>query len=120
MASAKSKDRPQPRAFIVTLDGPSASGKTSVSRELATRLNCDWLSTGAFYRGLGFYALKKKVRLNDEDRLVALCRDSKWAVEAQADKTRVFIDGQDVTAQLNSQEVSSAASQVSSLKKVRQ
>ena len=47
--------------WVVTIDGPAASGKSTVSRELAKRLGWQWVSTGAFYRGLAYVALQKNI-----------------------------------------------------------
>jgi len=58
--------------MVVTIDGPAASGKSTVSRELASRLGWLWVSTGAFYRGLGYAALHANVDFTDVDALMKL------------------------------------------------
>lgn len=104
---------------VVTIDGPAASGKSSVSRELARRLGWSWVSTGAFYRGLAYVADELKVDFTDESALVATAISNVWSVEMDHEKTRVVLNGRDVTDEVNREQVGNRASIVSSLPKVR-
>ena len=105
---------------IITIDGPAASGKTSVSRELARRHGWDWVSTGAFYRGLAYVALEKGVNLEDEQALADLCLDDSWSVRMTEETTLVYLGDLDVTAEIFREETGNAASKISSYPKVRQ
>lgn len=108
---------------VITIDGPAASGKTSVSRELAKRLGWYWVSTGAFYRGLAYVAHRVKADLKDESKLSDLAASPVWRVEMAESKTRVyFVEGQseeDVTDEIYKEEVGNVASQISHFPKVR-
>jgi len=104
---------------LITIDGPSASGKSSVSRELARRLGWKWVSTGAFYRGLAFVALKEGVQPSDTQGLVKLAANKVWSVRMDEDQTRVFHNNQDVTLEILSEENGSRASQISQNPEVR-
>jgi cytidylate kinase len=106
--------------FVITIDGPAASGKSSVSRELAKKLNCNWVSTGAFYRGLALYALKKNIDLNNVTQLTDLAQSSEWSVKMSADRTLVLINQNDVTDQIASEDVGQVASLISHYPQVRQ
>jgi cytidylate kinase len=106
-------------SFLITIDGPAASGKTTISRELARRLGCPWVSTGAFYRGLAFVALAKKVDLAEETELAALSAAPSWRVELTDQDTLVFFEGRDVTESLKADEMGRAASRVSQFPAVR-
>lgn len=105
--------------FIVTIDGPAASGKSSVSRELARRFGWSWLSTGAFYRGLAYIAHQSKITLSDEKAVVRLAQGANWAVRMTPDETRVFLDNKDVTNEIGREDIGTIASQISSFPKVR-
>ena len=105
--------------YIITIDGPAASGKSSVSRELARLLNWKWVSTGAFYRGLAFVAMKEKVLPSDIHGLVKLTSSPIWKVSLEDDQTRVFWRDQDVTADILSEDNGSRASQISQIPEVR-
>ena len=101
------------QSFLITIDGPAASGKSSVSRAVAKKLGWNWVSTGAFYRGLAYVALHEKLRTDDIQGLVALCGSSLWHVEMSDAETRVIYRGQDVTRQIQDENIGSYASKVS-------
>lgn len=106
-------------SLVVTIDGPAASGKSSVSRELAKRLGWQWVSTGAFYRGLGYAAIQLKVSLDDVQNLAALCDNPIWSVRMSDEKTLVFFKDQDVTDLIACENVGAFASRVSLYPEVR-
>lgn len=108
------------RAFIVTIDGPSASGKSSVSREVARRHGWQWVSTGAFYRGLSWVAGEMGIGAEDEPRLVELAEGTRWQVIMDPIRTVVMFDGRDVTDQIYREDVGRAASRISLIPTVRQ
>lgn len=105
--------------MVITIDGPAASGKSSVSRELARRLGWQWVSTGAFYRGLAFAALQLHIELDDVAALTALTHDPVWSIRLDHERTRVFFKDQDVTEQIAHEDVGNFASKVSQLPDVR-
>ena len=114
-------------SLVITIDGPAASGKTTVTRTLAQELGWQWVSTGAFYRGLAYAALQQKVGANNEDELVNLVKLSSsqasqplWKVVLGTFKTHVFYEGQDVTEACAQESVGTLASKVSSLPRVRE
>jgi cytidylate kinase len=104
---------------VVTIDGPSASGKSSVSRGLASRLGWRWVSTGAFYRGLACVAVKERIELTEVQGLVKLCSDPLWTVEMRPDTTAVVWRGVDISAEVFSETMGEKASQISQLQEVR-
>ncbi len=104
---------------IVAIDGPSASGKSSVSRELARRLGWKWVSTGAFYRGLALVAMKEKIDPANVKGMVALASNPLWKVRLDDDQTRVFWRDQDITSDVHSEDNGSRASLVSQIPEVR-
>ncbi len=107
------------RGPVVTIDGPAASGKSSVSRELASRLGWRWVSTGTFYRGLAWAASEAGLDLEDEGALVQFAAGGRWKVELTPQTTRFYMDGVDRTDDLNKETVGSLASKISSYPRVR-
>lgn len=105
--------------FVITIDGPAASGKTSVSREIARKLNIPWVSTGAFYRGLAYAALQKNIPLDDKVALSELASSAVWRVEMTTEKTKVWYEDTDVTDAIAQEQVGNYASQVSHYVEVR-
>lgn len=106
--------------MVITIDGPAASGKSSVSRELARRLGWNWVSTGAFYRGLAYVALQLGVDLDDVKGLKELTKSSVWEVRMTSEKTQVYFQGQDVTENIAHEDVGAFASRISHYPEVRQ
>lgn len=105
---------------VVTIDGPAASGKTSVSRELANRLGWNWVSTGAFYRGLAYVAQRLNVNLDNEEELASLSQSQQWQIEMTESKTRVLFGDEDVTDFVLHESIGDIASKISHFPKVRE
>lgn len=105
--------------WVVTIDGPAASGKSTVSRELAKRLGWEWVSTGAFYRGLAYAALQKKIAFDDVEKLLELTNSDEWSVEMADSKTKVLFRGQDVSDLIGREDVGNYASQISHHSEIR-
>lgn len=104
---------------VVTIDGPAASGKSSVSREVARKLGWKWVSTGAFYRGLACIANEAGVSIDNENALVRLAESKDWKVVLGDQRTQVFYGSKDVTDQVYMEETGSAASKISHYPLVR-
>lgn len=107
-------------ANIITIDGPSASGKSSVSREVARKLGWSWISTGAFYRALGHIAELNSIPQDDEEALVKALEETDWEIRPQHVQTDVYINGELCPAEeIYSVENGTRASNVSKFQKVR-
>ena len=105
--------------MIVTIDGPAGSGKSTVARKLAARLQIAYLDTGAMYRAIAYAALRRRVDLSDEEGLVELARSIDMHVDCGPTHTRVKVDGEDVSEAIRSLEVSKATSPVAKNQAVR-
>lgn len=91
---------------VITIDGPAGAGKSTVAKELARRLGFSYLDTGAMYRALTLKALRENLELAKEDALVALAKRTSIDLKAQDNQPlRVFLDGEDVTEEIRSGEV---------------
>ena len=108
------------KTVVITIDGPSASGKTSVSRDLANKRGWSWVSTGAFYRGLAVVAAGENMDLSDQQALADLAIGDIWSVEIGEKDTTVLYRGQDVTSELGKEKVGMVASQISQYPAVRE
>ncbi len=106
--------------LLITIDGPSASGKSSISRRLAKKLGINWVSTGNFYRGVAFMAGRLKVDLGDESAIVKIIKSENWAIDLTEENTLFRFRGEDVSSQLALEEVGAIASKISSFPKVRE
>jgi cytidylate kinase len=121
MAWAGGERRKLPRT--IAIDGPSASGKSTVGYLVAERLGCLFLDTGATYRALTWLAIQRGVRLEDEESLGRLAAqvDMKLGPPAAAscERCTIWVDGEDVTAVLRRPEVEAGVSLVSRVPQVR-
>ncbi|MBC7753548.1 MAG: (d)CMP kinase [Moraxellaceae bacterium] len=106
--------------YVITIDGPAASGKSSVSRELSKKLGIPWVSTGAFYRGLAYVAQQMKTDLDNPIALSELCFSKTWKIVMTTEKTQVWFDGVDVTDKTSHEDVGNIASKISHFPEVRQ
>lgn len=106
--------------MIIAIDGPAASGKSTVAREVAKRLGFKYIDTGAMYRAVTWKALRDKVDISSEDALVALARHAQITIsELEDTRYAVTIDGEDVTEAIREPKVSAAVSSVAKLPGVR-
>ncbi len=106
--------------MIVAIDGPAASGKSTVAKEVAKRLGYKYIDTGAMYRAVTWKALKEKIDVTNEDAVVALAKGSQIEIsELKNSHYKVTIDGEDVTEAIRSPKVSAAVSTVAKVPGVR-
>ncbi len=107
---------------VITVDGPSGSGKGTVCRLLAEKLGWDVLDSGAIYRVLSLAALHHQIALDNEDALVPLAAnlDVQFLVDSQTNAAKVVLEGEDVTTTIRNEEVGAAASKVAALPRVRE
>jgi cytidylate kinase len=83
--------------LVITIDGPAGSGKSTVARLLADRLDATFLDTGAMYRAITLAGVRDGIDLSDERRLVQVVESHRFDFEAARGKMLVSVDGQDVT-----------------------
>lgn len=105
--------------FVVTIDGPAASGKSTVARLLARRLGAVFLDTGAMYRAVTLAAMQNGVQLTDEQALLDVTENTKFGFVVDADKTRAFVDDVDVTDKIRSQTVTANSRYIAAAPKIR-
>ena len=105
--------------LIITIDGPAASGKSTVARMLAERLGASFLDTGAMYRAVTLAAMQAGVDISNEEELHGVLETSEIQFAAKKNKMTVSIDGVDVTEQIRSPEVTANAKYVANAPKVR-
>jgi cytidylate kinase len=85
---------------VVTVDGPSGSGKGTVSRQLAVRLGWHYLDSGALYRLVALAALRKRIDLGDANALGALAAGLNVRFAPASELERVYLDDTEVAAEL--------------------
>jgi cytidylate kinase len=100
------------RPLVVAIDGPSGSGKSSVSKEVARRLRLAYLDTGAMYRALTWFCVTSGIDLQDAAAVEQAARDLILDLSTSPQEEYVRVDGADVTEAIREPEISSAVSAV--------
>jgi cytidylate kinase len=108
------------KKLIIAIDGPVGSGKSTLARRVAEMLGYVYVDTGAMYRALALKAVRQKIAPEAADVLVALAHDTRIDLRAEEGGQRVFLDGEDVTMEIRTPEVSQAASKIAVNPGVRQ
>lgn len=105
-----------PGCIIITIDGPSASGKSTLAREIANLPGFSYLNTGAMYRAAAIKAMRECIDLSDESQAESIIEnlDIRFEPSTSDRPERVFLDVEDITDQLLTAEVSTASSIFSS------
>jgi CMP/dCMP kinase len=108
------------KKLIITIDGPSGAGKSTVSKALAARLAYLYLDTGAYYRAYAYQAKKEGIAPQNDEQLAELGRRIKIHAENREGIFLVFVDGEEVTEHIRTEEISILASTISARPCVRQ
>jgi cytidylate kinase len=112
--------RPQLSHRVVAIDGPAASGKSSVARRLARRLGFAYVNSGAIYRALTWHILQKEVDTRDACRVTQAVESAQIACHIQNNESRILIDNVDPTDYLRNDRVNESVSHVSGVARVRE
>ncbi|MBF6138334.1 (d)CMP kinase [Nocardia otitidiscaviarum] len=105
--------------LVVAMDGPSGTGKSSVSRRLATRLGARYLDTGAMYRVATLRVLRSGVDLTDAAAIVVAVKELPLSIGTDPSREVIELDGEDVSAEIRGNAVTKAVSAVSAVPEVR-
>ena len=106
-------------APVIAIDGPTGSGKGTISRQVARKLGWHLLDSGALYRLAALTAENKGISLDDAAGVAAAAAAMDIEFSALKDEEQVFLDGIDVTRQIRTEEHGARASQVAALPTVR-
>ncbi|MBM7648008.1 cytidylate kinase [Bacillus ectoiniformans] len=104
----------------IAIDGPAAAGKSTVAKIIAEKLSYIYIDTGAMYRALTYKALREGMNLEDEAQLLALLQNSEVELRSSEQGQRIFLDGEDVSEAIRTNEVTSSVSLVAAHPLVRQ
>lgn len=104
----------------IAIDGPSSAGKSTVAKLIASRLNIVYVDTGAMYRALGLKALRRGIDPANGVAAEPMLKDTKVEFNAADGEMHIMLDGEDVTGLIRTEEVSSAASVISTHQCVRE
>lgn len=107
------------KKISIALDGPAAAGKSTVAKIVAEKLSYIYIDTGAMYRAITYKAISEGVNLEDETKLINLLNDTKIELFPSDQGQLVYLNGQNVTAEIRTPKVTNSVSIVSKHRLVR-
>jgi cytidylate kinase len=105
--------------LIIAIDGPAGSGKSTAAKGLAEQLGFTYLDSGAMYRAFTWKVCNSGIDFSDREKLCKLLKETNIKIDCSADGTRVFVDGDDVTAEIRHPSITKNIHHISSLEFVR-
>ncbi|WP_298704253.1 (d)CMP kinase [uncultured Veillonella sp.] len=108
------------KRIAVAIDGPAGAGKSSISKVVAQQLGYLYIDTGAMYRAVTYAVLKHQVNIEDEKAVADLLATLTLRLEPTETLFRVYMNEEEITDFIRTQEVNAHVSQVAALKSVRQ
>ena len=105
--------------YVIAIDGPGASGKSSTAKRLATRLQYVYIDTGAMYRACGLAALQNKIKLSDLPALKKMLEKIEIKIIYSNSGNKVLLNGADVSQEIREAEISKISSEIAVIGEVR-
>ncbi|EDS73078.1 (d)CMP kinase [Anaerofustis stercorihominis] len=100
----------------IAIDGPAGSGKSTVAKIIAKKLNITYLDTGSMYRAFTYYALNNDIKSNDKEGINDLLN----SIDLVLDKENVFVNDKDVTKEIRFENIDKNVSDYAAIKEVRE
>ena len=106
--------------YNVAIDGPAGAGKSTIAKLVAKEKGYIYVDTGAMYRGLAIHFIKKGIKAEDIKGIVEACKDAEVRIVYENDVQQIYLNGENVTAMLRTEEVGNMASKTSAIPAVRE
>ena len=119
---SNNKNFPESKNLIIAIDGPAASGKSTVALMLSKKLGLKYIDSGSMYRTVTLVSLEENVKANDESSLVEIAKEVRrnFKIVLDSSGVKVFLGKRDVTSDIRSKEVGENVSPVSAFEGVRE
>ena len=105
--------------MIITIDGPSGTGKSTVAKKVAEKLGFTYFDTGAMFRTIAYGILVNRIDYKNHEILAHFLQTAELSLKNHQGKTHFYLNGSDVTSHLRTAEVTSLSSKISTIKEVR-
>lgn len=106
--------------YNVAIDGPAGAGKSTIAKLVAKEKGYIYVDTGAMYRGLAIHFLNKGVNPDDREDVAEACRDAEVSIGYEDGVQQIYLNGENVTSMLRTEEVGNMASRTSAIPQVRE
>ncbi|HJD48085.1 MAG TPA: (d)CMP kinase [Candidatus Mediterraneibacter norfolkensis] len=106
--------------YNVAIDGPAGAGKSTIAKLVAKEKGYIYVDTGAMYRGLAIHFLKKGVDPEDKNAVAEACKDAEVTIGYENGVQQIYLNGENVTGMLRTEEVGNMASKTSAIPQVRE
>ena len=105
--------------YNVAIDGPAGAGKSTIAKRVAKELGFVYVDTGAMYRALAVYFLELGLKPEDTEKIAAACKNAEVTIGYEDGVQQVYLNGENVTSKLRTEEVGNMASVSSAIGEVR-
>ena len=106
--------------FNIAIDGPAGAGKSTIAKKVALELNYIYVDTGAMYRSMALYFIRKQVKADEVEKIVSLLPEINVTIGYENDGQHVYLNDEDVSLLIRNEEVSQMTSAISTIPKVRE
>ncbi|MDK2788845.1 MAG: CMP/dCMP kinase, partial [Epulopiscium sp.] len=105
--------------FSIAIDGPAGAGKSTIAKMIAKKLNIIYVDTGAMYRTVALYCIKHGIQCTDKDNVEKILNQIEIKILYKDHTQRIFLNDEDVSDIIRTQEISQGASDVATIQAVR-
>lgn len=106
--------------FNIAIDGPAGAGKSTIAKRAAKELGFIYVDTGSMYRAMGLYILRNHIPEGDEQAVVQACGDVKVSIAYEGGEQQVYLNGENVSGEIRTEDVGKVTSVISAYPKVRE
>lgn len=107
-------------SYTIAIDGPAGAGKSTIAKKVAAKLSFIYVDTGAMYRAMGLYFLRKGIQSEDREAIEKACEDIVVSIVYENGEQQVLLNGENVSKEIRQEEVGNMASRTSAIGKVRE
>jgi len=107
------------KKFVIAIDGPAASGKSTTARQLAKKMEYIYIDTGAMYRACGLNAILQKIDLTDDIALEKMLSKINISIEYTKEENKIILNGEDVSKRIREADITKLSSQIAVINIVR-
>lgn len=107
-------------SYAIAIDGPAGAGKSTIAKRAAKALSFIYVDTGAMYRAMGLYFLRKGISPEDQEEIEKACEDIQVSITYENGEQQVLLNGENVSGEIRREEVGNMASKTSANSRVRE